>query len=121
MPTYDLRPATYDSPYISLSAKEIYDHASKPLDQLSAAEKEFVNRYDPSGGWPFTVINGQYAQLGQGYSPGLLQGQTFEAVRGQLDRGERNPATEAILKEGQVITRLLCASTGDAPSVACKT
>jgi hypothetical protein len=120
VPTYDLRPAKYDSQYISFAGKEIYDHNSKPLDQLSPAEKELVDRYDPGGGWPFLVINGQYAQLGPGYSPGLVQSQAFDTLRGQLQRGEHNAATDAISKEAGVITRLICASTGGVPDGVCK-
>lgn len=120
VPTYDLRPAKYDSQYMAFSGKEIYDHNSKPLDQLSTEEKDYVNRYDPSGGWPFMVINGQYAQLGPGYSPSLVQGQAFDTLRGQLERGEHNAGTDAIAKEAGIISRLICASTGGAPSDACK-
>ncbi len=119
VPTYDLRPARYDSLYVAFSDKEIYDHNSKPLDPLSSDEKTYVDRYDPTGGWPFMVINGQYAGLGPGFSPGLLQGQTFETVAGQLQRGEKTPATEAITNEAQIIARYICAATGGAPASAC--
>jgi hypothetical protein len=104
---------------VAFSDKEIYDHNSKPLDPLSPAEKEYVDRYDPSGGWPFLVINGQYAQLGPGYSPAVVQGQSFDVLQGQLQRGEHNPATDAIGKEAQIITRFICASTGGAPREVC--
>ncbi|MBV9121644.1 MAG: DUF929 family protein [Chloroflexi bacterium] len=120
VPTYDLRAARYDSLYVSFSDKEIFDHNSKPLDPLSSGEKAYVNQWDPSGGWPFIVINGQYAGLGPGYSPALLQGQTFDGVAGQLQRGDRNAATDAILKEASVISAYVCAATGGFPRTACQ-
>jgi hypothetical protein len=105
---------------VTFSGKEIFDHASKPLDQLSPSEKDLINRFDPSGGWPFLVINGQYAQLGPGFSPSLVQGQAFDTLRGQVERGDRTPATDAIGKEAQIISRFICASTGGAPSNVCQ-
>ena len=120
VPTYDLRQAKYDSPYISFTSKEIYDHNSKPLQSLAPFEQDYVNRFDPGGGWPFLIINGQYAGLGSGFSPGIIQGQNFDALLKQLASGTQTPGTQAILKEADVITRYICASTGGAPANMCK-
>jgi hypothetical protein len=59
VPTYDLRHARYDSPYIAFSSKEVLDHNFKPLDTLASVEEDYVNRFDAAGGIPFMVINGQ--------------------------------------------------------------
>ena len=120
VPTYDLRKAKYDSAYISFTSKEMYDHNFKPLEQLAPFEKDYVNRFDPDGGWPFLIINGQYAGLGPGFSPGVIQGQNFDTLLQQLTSGAQTPGTDAIRKEADVITRYICASTGGAPAIACK-
>lgn len=120
MPTYDLRPAKYDSPHISFTEKEIYDHNNRPLDKLAPFEKDYVNRFDPGGGWPFMVINGQYAGQGSGFSPAVIQGENFDTLRKQLTSGAKTPETEAIFKEAGVITQFICASTDGAPADACK-
>ena len=120
MPTYDLRPATYTSDYLAFTDREIRDHANQPLDQLSAEEQEIINKYNPQGRWPFLFINGQYAQLGSGYSPSLIDGQEFDSVRQQVTSGVHNEATAAITAEADLITKYLCHSTGGQPAAACR-
>lgn len=119
VPTYDLRSATYSSPYIAFTAKEIYDHNNRPLDRLTPFEQDYVNRFDPTGGWPLTVINGQYAALGSGFSPALLQGQSFDAVRQEVQARGQSPGARAIAAETEVIVRYICASTGGVPGPVC--
>jgi hypothetical protein len=120
VPTYDLRQAKYDSRYIAFTSKEVRDHNFKPLQPLAPFEQDYINRFDPGGGWPFMVINGQYAGLGPGFSPGIIQGQNFDSVRQEVTSGAQTPGAQAILREADVITRYICASTGDAPANACK-
>jgi hypothetical protein len=120
VPTYDLLQARYDSPYVSFTSKEIQDHQHQPFQKLDAFEQDYVNRFDPKATYPFLVINGQYVQIGPGYSPSLIDGQTFDAVKQQLDTNAKTPAVEAITKEAQIITSYICASTGGAPASVCK-
>ena len=115
-----MREARYDSPYVSFTSKEIRDHNFKPLQSLTPFEQDYVNRFDPSGGWPFMVINGQYAGLGPGFSPGLIQGQNFDTLRQQVTSGAQTPGVQAIQREADIITRYICASTGGAPQDVCK-
>lgn len=118
--TYDLRNATYTSQYISFSDKEVQDHNFKPLQKLDPTEEAYINKYDPRGGWPFTIINGQYAALGNAYSPKLFEGANFDTIRQQLMAGTHNQITDAITREASLITRYLCASTGGQPADVCK-
>ena len=65
------------------------------------------------------MINGQYVQFDSGYSPALIDGMDFDTLRGQLESGEQNDATNAINAEADLITRYLCHSTGGEPADIC--
>ena len=122
MPTYDLLKATYDSPYISFSSKEIRDHQNQPFQKLDPPEQAYIDKYDQKASFPFLIINGQYALSGPGkagYSPAVIDGQTFDAVKQQLDTKADTPAVKAITGEAEIITRYICASTGGAPASVC--
>jgi len=123
VPTYDLLGAKYDSPYISFSSKEIQDHQHKPFQKLDPAEQDYINKYDPKASYPFLIINGQYALSGPGkagYSPAVIDGQSFDDVKQQVDSNADTPASQAIHKEAQIIVNYICASTGGAPASVCK-
>ena len=57
------------------------------------------------------MINGQYTQFDSGFSPALIDGMGFDSLRTQLDSGENNAATRAIISEADLITRYMCHST----------
>ena len=78
-----------------------------------------IDRFDAEAKFPFLMINGQYVQFDSGFSPGLIDGMDFDTLRGQLDSGEHNDATNAVTAEADLITRYLCHSTGGEPEVAC--
>ena len=120
IPTYDLRNATYTSPYLHFTGKEILDHKGKPLQKLDADEQAIVNQYDKNGAWPFLFINGQYAQLGSGFSPALVQGPQFDTLRKEGISGAHTPAAHETANEADPIVRYLCQSTGGAPASSCK-
>ena len=119
MPTYDLRTATYASPYLEYSDKEIFDKDNAPLDTLDADEQAIIDRFDPQATFPFLMLNGQYVQFDSGFSPALIDGLNFDTLRGQLDAGEQNQATAAITAEADLITKYLCHSTGGEPASVC--
>lgn len=121
LPTYDLTSATYASSLISLHHKEIADRDGNPLQPLVGVEQDLVDTYDPSGGFPFTVITGTPGQytIDLAYSPALLQGQSFEAVRAAVDSGADTPAARAVDDEADAITALLCKLTSGQPGSVC--
>ncbi len=118
--TWDLHHATYTSPYVQFSEKEVQNHDFQPLDKFEGDEQGIIDRYNPQAKWPWLYINGQYAQAGAGYSPGLLQGQAFDELYQQLMSGTQNEATQAVKDEARLITSYICHSTGGLPEVACK-
>jgi len=120
VPTWDLHHATYTSPYVQFSNKEVQNHDFQPLDKFESDEQAIIDTYNPQAKWPWLYINGQYAQAGAGYSPGLLHGQAFDALYQQLMSGTHNDATQAVKNEARLITSYICHSTGGQPEVACK-
>jgi hypothetical protein len=120
VPTWDLHHATYTSPYIQFSDKEVQNHDFQPLDKFEGDEQTIIDTYNPQAKWPWLYINGQYAQAGAGYSPGLLQGQAFDELYQQLMSGTQNEATQAVKDEARLITSYICHSTGGLPEVACR-
>ena len=92
--------------------------AEKP--QYSPEEQEIIDKFNPTGRWPFLFINGQYSQFGAGYPPALVDGQEFDGVRRQITSGVRNETTDAITTEANLITKYLCHSTGGQPASACQ-
>ncbi|HLY67589.1 MAG TPA: hypothetical protein VKU60_18775, partial [Chloroflexota bacterium] len=123
VPTYDLLNASYDSPYISFTTKEIKDHQNNAFQPLDPTEQSYIDRYDPKASFPFLIINGQYALSGPGragYSPAVIDGQTFDEVKQQLDTNADTPAVKAINGEAQIIAKYICASTGGVPASVCK-
>lgn len=55
LPTYDLVDASYQSDLLSLHHKEIADAVGNSLQPLAGVEQDFVNQFDPQGGFPFTI------------------------------------------------------------------
>jgi len=119
VPTPNLRAAVYTSQYLNYSGKEIFDRDNTPLDTLDAEEQTIIDRFNPDATFPFLMINGQYAQFDSGFSPGLIDQMDFDTLRRQLDSGEVNDATNAIIGEADLITRYLCNSTGGQPAAVC--
>lgn len=120
VPTWDLRNATYTSAFIKFSDKEGQDHDKQPLDTLDVDEQQMMNQFNPEGKWPFLYINGEYTQIGAGYSPKLIDDKPFDEVYTQLMSGDKNDATTAINAEAANITRLICSAGGGQPEAVCR-
>jgi hypothetical protein len=79
-----------------------------------------MNRFNAQGKWPFLYINGEYTQIGPGYSPKLIDDKQFDDLLNQLQAGEKTDATTAINGEAANITMLICSATGGQPEAVCK-
>ena len=64
--------------------------------------------------------DGEYTQIGPGYSPKLIDGKSFDDLYNQLMSGQKTDATDAINAETANITKLICSATGGQPEAACK-
>lgn len=119
--TYDLTHATYTSDYLSLRHKELATVDGDPLQKLGSFEEGLVNEYDERGSVPFLFASGAPGSytVELGFSPGLLGGQTFAALREGVDGGASTPATEAIGGQADAITALICKLDGRRPASVC--
>ena len=120
IPTWDLRNATYNSPFIKFSDKEGQDHDKQPLDSFDVEEQQIMNQFNPQGKWPFMYINGEYTQIGAGYAPKLIDDKPFDDLYTDLMSGKQTDATSAINGEVSNITKLICSASGGQPEATCK-
>jgi hypothetical protein len=120
VPTWDLRKATYNSSFIDFSLKEGQDHDKQPLDQFDPDEQQIMNAFNPQARWPFLYINGEYAQIGPGVPPKVLDDKQFDDVYNDLASGRQTEATSAVNAEAANITQLICSASGGQPELVCK-
>jgi len=119
VPTYDFVHAHYTSHYVAFTPRDVADAQGNPLEPLQLGEQSLVNRFNPDGGIPFLLIDGAFAQLSSGYSPGLLAGKSFAQVQGEVT--SHTADGQAIQHEADVITALICFADGRQPQNVCGT
>jgi uncharacterized protein DUF929 len=117
IPTYDFVHARYTSRFVQFQARDIADEHGNARQALRPAEQALVNRFDPEGSIPFLLIAGGFAQLGSGFSPGLLVGKPFVQVRADL-AGD-SPDGRAIRHEADVLAALICVAHRGIPQTVC--
>jgi thiol-disulfide isomerase/thioredoxin len=119
--TYDLSQATYTSDYISIRHKEVATVEGDPLQKLGSFEEGLVNGYDKLGSVPFLFASGPVGRytVELGFSPGLLDGQSFASLRKEVTAGAPTPAVEAIDGQADAITALICKLDGRQPASVC--
>jgi Domain of unknown function (DUF929) len=115
--------ATYTSPYLSFTAKEIQSNkvvngTYATLDTLTAAQESLVNTLNKGGGIPFIDMGGKYVISGATYDPGVLKGKTHAQIAAALS----DPTSSIALGadgSANVITAAICASTKNKPTAVC--
>jgi thiol-disulfide isomerase/thioredoxin len=119
--TYDLTHATYTSDYLNLRHKEVATVEGDPLQQLGSFEERLVDGYDERGSVPFLFASGPAGRytVELGFSPGLLSGQSFAALRKGVADDAPTEATEAINGQADAITALICKLDGRQPPSVC--
>ncbi len=119
--TYDLTHATYTSDYINLRHKELATVEGDPLQKLGSFEEKLVDEYDERGSIPFLFASGRPGRytVELGFSPGLLGGQAYAALRKDVAAGAHTEAAEAINGQADAITALICKLDGQQPASVC--
>ena len=119
--TYDLSQATYTSDYIGIRHKEVATVEGDPLQKLGSFEEGLVNGYDKLGSVPFLFAGGSPGRytVELGFSPGLLDGQSFASLRKEVAAEASTPAVEAIDGQTEAITALICKLDGRQPASVC--
>ena len=119
--TYDLSQATYTSDYLSVRHIEVATVDGGPLQKLGSFEEGLVNGYDKLGSVPFLFAAGAPGRytVELGFSPGLLDGQSFASLRKEVAAEAPTPAVEAIDGQAEAITALICKLDGRQPASVC--
>ena len=111
IPTLNFASAKYMSDYVEFIGRETADRNSEPLQELDEKDYEILDTFNPDQIIPFLLINGEFMQVGSGYSPQILEGMDHEKVKVELE----NPMSgvgKAIRTEIDHITALVCKSIG---------
>lgn len=109
IPTVDFARAKYTSDYVEFIGRETTDRNFEPLQELDERDYEILDTFDPDQIIPFLLIDGQFMQVGSGYSPQLLEGMNHAKLKAEI----QNPASsvgKAIKAEADNITALICKS-----------
>ena len=116
IPTLNFARAKYTSEYVEFIGRETTDRNFEPLQELDEKDYEILDTFNPDQIIPFLLINGEFMQVGSGYSPQILEGLDHEKVRFELE----NPASgigKAMQTEIDCITALVCKSIGSKAGV----
>jgi hypothetical protein len=116
IPTVNFATAKYTSDYVEFVGCETADRNFEPLQELDERDYEILDTFNPDQIIPFLLIDGQFVQVGSGYSPELLEGMNHTKVK----EGVQNPAStvgKAIKTEADNITALICKSIGSKANV----
>lgn len=116
IPTFNLAHARYSSEYVEFAGKENADRNFEPLQELDDSDYEILDMYNPDQMIPFLLIDGQYIQVGAGFSPEPIQNMLHEQVRSELDKPD-SAIGKAIRAEIDNITALVCKSIGEKNNV----
>ena len=117
IPTMNFARAKYTSDFVEFAGKETADRNFEPLQELDDKDYEILDTYNPDQIIPFLLIDGQFMQVGAGYSPQLLEGMDHAKVKAELEN-PNSQVGKAIRAEIDNITALICKSIGG-KSAAC--
>jgi hypothetical protein len=119
VPTLNFARAQYASDYLEFVGRETADRNFEPLQELDSKDYEILDTFNPDQIIPFLLLDGQFMQVGAGYSPQLIQGMDHAKVRTEL-ADPNSPVGKAIKEEIDNITALVCKSIGG-KAAACST
>ncbi len=127
-PTFTFLHATYSSPYLAFTPREIETNIPDPsngeyttLQTLTSAQQAIVNKYDGSTGpIPFIDFGNHYMISGVSYDPGTLAGLSWSTIATDLSNPNSTVA-KAVDGTANYITAAICKITGNQPASACTT
>jgi hypothetical protein len=109
VPTVSFARAKYTSDYVEFIGRETADRNFEPLQELDEKDYEILDIFNPDQIIPFLLIDGQFMQVGSGFSPQILEGMDHTKVEAELE----NPASavgKAVRAEIDNIAALTCKS-----------
>lgn len=116
IPTVNFAKAKYTSDYVEFIGRETADRNFEPLQDLDERDYEILDTFNPDQIIPFLLVDGQFMQVGSGYSPQLLEGMNHAKLKAEVE----NPGSsvgKAIKTEAENLTALICKSIGARASV----
>lgn len=116
IPTISFTHAKFESDHVEFVGRETADRNFEPLQELGEKDFEIVDTFNPDQIIPFLLIDGQFMQIGSGYSPKFLEGMDHAKVRFEL-ANPVSPVGKAIRTEIDIITALVCKSIGGKANV----
>lgn len=124
--TFTFAGSSYSSPYLDFQAVETETRDRQPLQTPDTTQQHLLETYDvppytsQTGGIPFLDFGNQLVAASSGYSPGLLQGMSWEQIAAQLGAAA-SPQAQAILGNANWLTAGICRITGNQPATVCTT
>ena len=118
VPTVSFARATYTSDLVEFVGRETADRNFEPLQELGEKDYEILDTFNPDQIIPFLLIDGQFMQVGAGYSPQLLEGMDNAKVKKEL-ADPNSVVGKAMQAEIDNITALICKSVGGKGGAAC--
>jgi hypothetical protein len=109
--TLDFSRAKYTSDYVDFIGRETADRNFEPLQELTEKDYEIIDTFNPDQIIPFLLIDGQFMQVGSGYSPQLLEGMDHTKVMTEIENSA-SLLGNAIKTETDNITAFICESIG---------
>lgn len=111
IPTLNFAQPKYTSNYVEFIGRETADRNFEPLQELSEKDHEILDTFNPDHMIPFLLIDGQFMQVGSGYSPAILEGMDHEKVKAELEN-PLSPVGKTMRAEIDNISALVCKSIG---------
>jgi hypothetical protein len=123
--TFTFLNASYTSSSLAFSSTEAFDRNDNPLQQPSTQVNQILQTYQQppyqsSPGIPFLDIANRFTIYAVQYSPGVLQGLTWQQIANDLSN-PNSPVTQAIVGSASYLTAAICLTTGNTPSSVCST
>jgi thiol-disulfide isomerase/thioredoxin len=118
VPTLNFARAKYTSDHLEFIGKETADRNFEPLQELDDKDFEVLDTFNPDQIIPFLLVDGQFMQVGAGYSPKLIEGLDHVKIRTELE-DPKSEVGRAMREEIDNITALICRSIGG-KSPACE-
>jgi thiol-disulfide isomerase/thioredoxin len=127
-PSFTFYGSMYSGPYVDFVAVEERSNQPdangyKPLQTPTTEQQHIYDTYGrppyaQQSGIPFLDVGNRYIAVSSGYSPQVLQGQSWQAIADALSDPSA-PTTRAIVGNANYITAAVCRVTGGAPASVC--
>ena len=118
----------YTSNYVNFTSVEVSNNAGEPLQSVNSYENDYLSRYDPGGAVPFTIIGGNFFEVGAGES--LINSATGRPILFNSSGVGFSPSyilnqfntpgsviNKGITKEADYISALICKDISNASAV----